>query len=433
MTPGRTVLATVPPLLVGMTGAAVAEISATLLLYSSEGFLPALTLILTVESGALALGLWSGIVQREASPIEQIRRRWLFCLVTLSLAAAFSTGMTFMEETFRGGIGQGLGLALLGSLPLFALGSLMAAMARAGAPGAQRMAVSAAAGLALGFLLTGAYFLPNLAPYTLYLLLLSVLSGGALLNGWVLDGQAQAETLEAIPTPRGLAKVEDRFAGPDGLQCRVILEGGRLRAREGDGGRKGREWEDAVLAALQGDGTAPPAVLFLGGGGGTLVRLLLEDFPETDVLVVEESRAVTDLARKHFQPVPDWGRVQLRGGRPWEILLSLEGSYPLVLVDLQAVPSLGQVPQIPTEVWEKLAHLTGSGGLAVLGGLTHPERLGDDPLEDLLKQAAAHFSRSVVYQGKETGFLLLSGPEAPFWSPALPGFHAISAVDEGGG
>jgi hypothetical protein len=42
---------------VGIVGAAVAEVSATLLLYSEEGFLPALTLVLTLETGALGLGM----------------------------------------------------------------------------------------------------------------------------------------------------------------------------------------------------------------------------------------------------------------------------------------------------------------------------------------------------------------------------------------
>lgn len=429
MTRTRSVLAPLPPFLVGLAAAAVGETSATLLLYSTEGFLPALTLILTVEAGAFALGLWSGTVRGEASPVEQIRRRWLFSLVTLSLAAAFSTGMTFMEDTFRGGLGQGLGLGLLGSLPLFAMGSLLAALARGGGPGTRRLSVSAAAGVSAGFLLTGAFLLPNLAPYTLYLVLLSVLSAGALLNGWVLDDQACAVTLEEVPTPRGPARVQDRFAGADGIQWRTITEGGRLRAREGDLGRKGRDWEGAVLAALHGEGKAPGSVLFLGGGGGTLARLLLEAYPATEVLVVEESQAVMDLARKHFQPFPEWDRLQLRRGRPWGTLGSLDGSYHLVVVDLQAVPSLGPVPDIPRQVWDELGRLSGAEGIVVLGGLGHPERLGEGPVKELLSQGSAHYPRCAVYQGKETAFLLLAGSEAPFWSPVLPGFHAISSVE----
>ena len=84
----------VPPLVVGASAAGAAEMSAGLLLYSAEGFLPALTLILTVETGAFALGLWSGSLQTQRGAVEGIRIRWLFSLVTFAVAAAFSCDVT---------------------------------------------------------------------------------------------------------------------------------------------------------------------------------------------------------------------------------------------------------------------------------------------------------------------------------------------------
>lgn len=424
------ILGTVPPFLVGLAGAGVAEISATLLLYTTEGFLPALTLILAVESAAFALGLWSGSVHMEAGTVEQVRLRWLFALVALSMAAAFSTGMTVLEEAFRGGLGQGLGLAFLGSLPLFALGSLLAAMGRSRSPGSWRLAVSTAFGLAAGFLLTGVLLLPNLAPYTLYLLLLSVLSGGALLHGWVLDGRPQTAVVEEVPTPRGMARVEDRLTGATDLQWRVILEGGRLRAREGADGRKGREWENSVLEAVKGGGHDSGPVLFLGGGGGTLARLLLDDFPELDLLVVEESQEVVHLARKHLWPFPGWERVRCRMGNPWRALAELEGAFPLLLVDMEAVPALGVVPHIPSPVWRELARLAGPGGLVVLGGLALSDRLGEAPVKGLLGGASRYFDRGALYEGKEEAVLLLPGSQAPSWPPVFPGFRMTASTDE---
>lgn len=172
--------------------------SAGLLLYSAEGFLPALTLILTVETGAFALGLWSGSVPSRRGTIESLRRKWLFSLVTFAVAAAFSTGLTILDDLFTGGLRQGLGLAFLGSLPLFALGSLLSGMADSSVPSLASVGLPSVVGVALGFLLTGALFLPNLAPYTFYLLCLTALSGGALLHGWVLDTHSGSRSIPEV-------------------------------------------------------------------------------------------------------------------------------------------------------------------------------------------------------------------------------------------
>ena len=198
MTRGRGVLELIPPLLVGASAAGAAEMSAGLLLYSAEGFLPALTLILTVETGAFALGLWSGSAPAGGGTVESLRRQWLFSLVTFAVAAVFSTGMTFLDNLLTGGLGQGLGLAFLGSLPLFALGSLLSGMADPSGPSPAKVGLPSVVGVALGFLLTGAFFLPNMAPYTLYLLCLTALSGGALLHGWVLDSHPSSHITTAM-------------------------------------------------------------------------------------------------------------------------------------------------------------------------------------------------------------------------------------------
>jgi len=420
----RGLTGSLPPFVVGVTGAAVAEVSATLLLYSDEGFLPALTLILTVESGALALGLWTGSMQEEPSSVEQVRRRWLFGLVTLALGAAFATGMVFLGEGLRGGMGQGFGLAFLGSLPLFALGALLGSMVKSEIHSPGDLAVSVSMGLAAGFLLTGWLLLPNLAPYTLYMILLSLLSGGALLHGWALDARPQVEALEEEMTPRGMLRVEDRMGGETREQWRVILEGGRVRARESHSGEKGRSWENAVLAALQGAGDPPKTVLYVGGGGGTLARLLMEEFPGMEVVVVEESREVVEAARRHLRPFPGWEEVQLRLAPPWESLQGLEATFSLVLVDLAAVPSLGAIPVVPPAAWSSLARLSASGGTLVMGGLSLPRGWGRGPLEALLGAGRGHFGSGLCYQGDEEAFLLFSHTQGPSWSAALPGFKA---------
>lgn len=430
MTRWRRILKVVPPLVVGASAAGAAEMSAGLLLYSSEGFLPALTLILTVETGAFALGLWSGSLQDRKGAVEGIRRRWLFSLVTFAVAAAFSTGVTFLDELFTGGLGQGLGLAFLGSLPLFALGSLLSGMANPRVPSVARVGVPSVVGVALGFFLTGGFLLPNMAPYTLYLVCLTALSGGALVHGWIMDNRSRMELHQEVWTPRGLVRVEDREEGRGGEVLRVILEGGRLRGAETLGGKGGRDWENAVLSAQKGEARSPGPLLYLGGGSGTLARLFLDAFPNLQLLVLEGGEELVSLARKHFHPFDRWGEVQLKIGDPWTLLGGLQGVFPLVLVDLGALPSLGDLPDISESRWASLAGLAGPEGSVVLGGLAHPDALGQLPLDTLLKEASTHFSRTALYLGEEEAFILLSGPEAPFWSPALPGFHATTAMEE---
>ena len=423
MSLGKRFILVLPPLVVGASLAGAVEMSAGLLLYSAEGFLPALTLILTVEAGALALGLWSGSLGALPVTVETLRRRWLFALMTFAVAAAFSTGLTFMGEMFAGGAGQGFGLALLGSLPLFALGSLLSGMATPGESAVRGVGVPALAGVAMGFLLTGGILLPHMAPYTLYLSCLTVLSGGALLHGRALDARFRRQLLAEEWTTRGRVRVEE-WVGPgtgDGL--RVVTEGGRVRGSESTIGGLGRGWERAVLSALEQQDTHPSRVLYLGGGSGSLLGHLMDTRSRPELVVVEGTQEFVSLCRLHLQPVERWEEVQIRYGEPWPSLDGIQGSFDLVLVDLAFLPSLGFIPHLSEARFGDLAAKVTREGIVVLGGLASPDLLGELPLARLLKKAATRFARVVHYQGEEEGFLLLSGSEAPVWSTVPAGFR----------
>lgn len=427
----RRLLSAVPPLLVGVAVAGAAEISAGLLLYSTDGFLPALTLILTVEAGALALGLWTGTLQLGEGAVEQVRRRWLFVLVTFAVAAAFSTAMTFMEGLLTGGIGQGLGLALLGSLPLFALGSLLGAMARPGGEGALPTAtigVPSVLGLALGFLLTGGVLLPNMAPYTLYLVFLTSLSGSALLQGWVLDQGPSNRLLALEWTPRGEVKVEIRARG--GRASKVLLEAGRIRGAEDLQGGPEREWERGVLTALKEGGREPGSVLYVGGGSGTVARILTREYLEPRIVIVEGEEALVRLAREHLHPFPGWRSVELHLGEVWAVLAEMDEAFPLVMVDSGIFPSLGRLPAVGEAGWWELARLAGSAGCVVVGGIGSDGAPGPVPLDAFTIAASRAFAGATLYQGHPEGFLLLRGPGSPPWPPDLPGFR-VAPVKEG--
>ncbi len=426
----RAVLTGAPPFLVGSGVAAAVSVSAGLLLYSEEGLIGALTLILTVETLALALGLWLGGGSPEDSLVEGLRRRWLFSLVCFTVAAAYSAGLEFLGGLAGSALGQGLGLGLLGSLPLFALGSLLGFTARSreemgGA--VQGVGAPALVGLAVGFLLTGLVLAPRLAPASVYLLWMVILSAGALLQGRALDRGELREVQARARTPFGEVRVEDRTVERGGEKVRALLENDRLRGLEGPRGELERAWERSVLAALRGAtrGSVPhlSPVLYLGGGSGTLARHLQGDLPGVDIHLLERNPALPEMAREHLHPWEGWQSVRLQTGDPRTLLQGLKEEYPVGLVDAGVLPWLGPVPVLDEEEWRLLRGALHDRGTLVMGGIPGPGERGDLPLKRLQARGSRWFSRVALYEWDQEVFLLFQGPEAPPWSPALPPFR----------
>ena len=374
-------LALLPPMLAGLAAAIALETSTGLLLYADEGLLPALTLILTVEMGSLGLGLWSGLLPVGGGAVEQVRRRWLFSLVVFAGAAVLSTGFHFMGDIQVGGLGQGVGLGFLGGLPLFSVGSLLGAMSRPddlGRPSRPLVGAPAVFGAAVGFLLSGSILLPNAAAYTLYLFCLVMLSGGALLQGWVLDIRPLVEVLEVVAGPTGELRLEERALGSPRRDLKVLFEDGRLRGVEGPEGDPGRGWEIAVLEGLKGEERRPGSLLYLGGGSGTLVRVVSRRFPEARIQVVERSRELVDMARAHFGPWEGWDGVGLQIGEPLDSLPESQNPFSMILLDCGVLPTLGGVPLLSEGNWRSLVDRLQPGGVLVMGGL--PSNRGDSHL-----------------------------------------------------
>jgi hypothetical protein len=182
-------VALVPPFLVGAALAVVGGVAVGLLLYGGPGFVPALSVILAVIFLALAAGLRRGLRAGRMGGIEEARRGWLPLLVSVSLAAVFSG----LWEVFRGfqagAVSQGVGLALLAALPMYAgggvLGGLVAGSGEGGSVGP-----SVLAGAGVGILGMGAFLFPTFSPTVMLLLCLMVLSASALLHARVLDRRA---------------------------------------------------------------------------------------------------------------------------------------------------------------------------------------------------------------------------------------------------
>lgn len=434
-----------PPFLAGLAAAVGGETAAGLLLYTDEGLLPALTLILAMETGALALGLWSGSVPLGASFVEQIRRRWLFTLMAFALAAALSAGFAFMEDLPGSGMGQGLGLALFGGLPLFSIGSLLGAMGSKDEDtglSLPAVGVPAVLGAATGFVLAGMILLPRAEPYTLFLSCLVLLSGGALLQGWVLDGHPQVRVLEVVPAVTGELRAEGRASGSPRRELRVLVEGGRLRGAEDPEGNPGRPWERAVLEGVKGELGVPESALFLGGGSGTLPRLLLDAFPETDVQVVERSLALVRLARSHLTPWDGWDRLGLQVG---DILTTApsRGSFAMIVVDAGSLPFLGGLPYLRESDWSSWRRILRDGGVLALGGVSGNEGESLSRMEPLLRGCRTCFPEVRVYEtaspSSSPGLLLeldglkerllLAATAARPWPPSLSGFGLTSGEE----
>lgn len=195
-------LAWMPAFLIGFVAATSAELAGGLLLYSDEGFLRALSLLLSVELGGLALGLWASRPGRRQDPFAAVRRRWLFCLVAYTAAAGFTAAWQMSDGLPSTFLNQGLGLALLGGLPLYAAGSVLGALGslerrrgRRGpgdGPASERpgsLGAVASLGGAMGVLATGLVLIPTIQPVSIFLLCVVLVSAAALLHGWILEGR----------------------------------------------------------------------------------------------------------------------------------------------------------------------------------------------------------------------------------------------------
>jgi hypothetical protein len=181
----------VPSFVVGTAAATASAVAVALLLYSGEGMLRSLTLIIAVELVAFGVGLAAPPESgRWPAVVEALRRRWLAALLTFLAASVFTVVWTFGEGFSGDGRSQALGLAMLGGLPLYACGRLLAGISTAATAainvGRSSPGAFASLGAALGVLITGSSGLSRLGAPSLLLVVLVLLSGAALVQGSVL-------------------------------------------------------------------------------------------------------------------------------------------------------------------------------------------------------------------------------------------------------
>ena len=204
-----------PAFVAGFAAGASGTVAVALLLYSGEGLLRSLTLIVAVELGAFGVGLgMSGPPREWGDAVESLRRRWLSALVAFLAAAGFAFVWAFLAGFGASRLGQALGLTLLAGLPLYAGGRLLRGIT------AVRMMVGrtgdgalAFLGAAAGVLVTGIGALSGVGVPSFALFLLVILSGTALLQGWVL--KPLEETIEAVEVTESDLSKALPTAGPE--------------------------------------------------------------------------------------------------------------------------------------------------------------------------------------------------------------------------
>ena len=204
-----------PAFVVGFAAGASGTVAVALLLYSGEGLLRSLTLIVAVELGAFGVGLGMSRPPREwGDAMESLRRRWLSTLVAFLAAAGFAFVWAFLAGFGASRLGQALGLTLLAGLPLYAGGRLLRGIS------AVRMMVGrtgdgafAFLGAAAGVLVTGIGALSGVGVPSFTLFLLVILSGTALLQGWVL--KPLEESIEAVEVTESDLSKPLPTAGPE--------------------------------------------------------------------------------------------------------------------------------------------------------------------------------------------------------------------------
>jgi hypothetical protein len=182
-----------PALLLGAAAAIAAEVAGAILLYAGPGFMRSLTTVLAVEGVALAAGLQTApnLPSGDRSGlVERLRRRWLLCFGAFAASAMFGTLWSLIESLGEGRLGQGLGLALLAGLPLFACGAVLGGMGAATESDATgrltRPGPAAALGAGMGFAVTGALLPRAPIPASLLVGCLVLLSASGMLYGAML-------------------------------------------------------------------------------------------------------------------------------------------------------------------------------------------------------------------------------------------------------
>ncbi|MBW3535546.1 MAG: hypothetical protein KY453_10080 [Gemmatimonadetes bacterium] len=406
-------LAWLPPLAVGLAAAVAAELSVALLLYTTEGFLEALTVILVVELGALGLGLWSAPTSGGPG-WEAMRRRWLLTLVAFTAAAGVAAGWDLAGGLASRPVLRGVGLASLAAFPLYAVGTLLGAMSaiRRDDPAPSPVGAPAILGAAAGAAMVGLLG-ARTPPITAYLGCVALLSGASLVHGRVLDRRTRTRTLAVRAAGSGRVRVVERIRGV--RREKVLMDGGVVRGGCDEAGHPVRVWEEGAARLLAAEGE-PVDLLVVGAGAAGVAALLAGPRALT---VAEPDRDVADLVAEHLPELPGGPAL------PCDLLEGVlpEGTWGAAVMDASAWMDRAPVPRLPRRTLEAFASGLKSGGVLLVGGVGLDADDGRG-LEALAAAASgAGFPRMEAWireDGEAGGIVVLhrSGDRAPGGEPS---------------
>ena len=402
-------LAWVPPFLVGVSAAIVAEVAVGILLYAGPGFVRSLTVILAIEGVALAGGLWSAPAPGP-DLVDRLRRRWLLCLVAFLVATLFGGAWSLLDVLGKGRSSQGLGLAILAAIPLYATGAVLGGMASitSSDPGGSRPGPGAAAafGAGVGFLVTGSLLPRTPIPASLLIACLVMLSLGGMILGSVLGYRLEIRVRAERPARGGDVRVEDRRLASTGFAARVLLEGAHERRRLALSGDGEVPWDVAVARAMMPEPDRPWRLLTLGGGASTLARSVLREHPTGTVDVLERTGVIIEMGREHFDTELAIGmaeRVTIGVGNLEDLVQGVRGPYDAVLIDASALAPIGGVRGLSRVARVRLVEAVGESGVLVWGPM--PPEPGMPELVDGWTHVV--FDRAV--EGSDDEVVILTG------------------------
>ncbi len=196
MTPKRSLVNSIPPLLVGGAAAAGMETALGLLLYVRTGLVAALTLVLCVQTGALAFGLWMA-PRDSAPPWAGVRRAWILLVLAYVAGAVVAGSWEVFGGLASSWTTRGLGLAFLTALPLYATGLVLGAPALS--EGTAGTGLAAVSGATVGFAAIGLAGASLDLAASAYVACMMSVAGAALVHNNILEASARARRDGAEP------------------------------------------------------------------------------------------------------------------------------------------------------------------------------------------------------------------------------------------
>jgi len=363
-----------PPFLVGASAAVAAEVAAAVLVYSGPGLVRSLTAVLAASALALAFGLWSAPTEG----LDRLRRRWVFALFAFMIATGYVGAWSMVDALGRAWWGQGVGLAVLAGLPMYAAGTVLGGLASAEhATGSRGLGVGAAAafGAAVGAVLTGALLPRTPMPASVLISCMVMLSLGGMVFGALSDTSETVVVRDERGADAGVVRVEDRTDEMGERERRFILEGGHVRRRLTLSDGRTTPWDVALARALMPGPEDPWRILAVGAGVSSLAQSMTREHVSCTIDVLERSPDVVALGREHFDTDLEAGasdRVRLGVGNLEDLVKAVRNRYDLVLVDSAALGPLGGGRGLSREARGRLVQAVGTGGVLAWGP-TAPE------------------------------------------------------------